>query len=68
MVSKPYPSDLTDHEWEIIAPYVAQPEGVGRRRSVDTREMVNALLYLSKTGCQWRMLPHDFPAWEHVYY
>jgi putative transposase len=35
---------------------------------VNTREVVNALLYLSKTGCQWRMLPHDFPAWDSVYY
>jgi len=67
MVRKPYPSDLTDQEGESMAPYVAQPEGGGRRRSVDTREIVNALLYLSKTGCQWRLLPHDFPAWEHVY-
>ncbi len=70
MARKAYPSDLTDAEWERIAPYVAQaatPAG-GRPRTVDTREVVNALLYLSKTGCQWRMLPHDFPAWENVYY
>lgn len=68
MSRQPYPSDLTDQEWEIIAPYVAQSDGAGRRRTVDTREVVNALLYLSKTGCQWRMLPHAVPAWEHVYY
>jgi putative transposase len=65
-----YPSDLTDAEWTHLAPYVEQllTSSGGRPRTVDTREIVNALLYLSKTGCQWRMLPHDFPAWQHVYY
>jgi putative transposase len=68
MSRQAYPSDLTDQEWEHIAPYVAQAPGGGRPRTVDIREVVNALLYLSRTGCQWRMLPHDFPAWETVYY
>jgi putative transposase len=64
----PYPSDLTDAEWSCIAPYVVQKPGPGRKRTVDTREVVNALLYLSRSGCQWRMLPHDFPSWETVNY
>lgn len=68
MARKSYPSDMNDHEWACIAPFVAQPTGPGRKRTVDTREVVNALLYLSKTGCQWRMLPHDFPTWESVSY
>lgn len=70
MTRKSYPTDLTDAEWAQIAPYVIQviSDTGGRPRTVDTREVVNALLYLSKTGCQWRMLPHDFPAWDTVYY
>lgn len=70
MARKAYLSDLTDAEWEPIAPHVAHVTSAigGRPRTIDTREVVNALLYLSKTGCQWRMLPHDFPAWENVYY
>jgi putative transposase len=63
-----YPSDLSEQAWKHIAPYVAQAPGGGRPRTVDICEVVNALLYLSRTGCQWRMLPHDFPAWETVYY
>ncbi len=70
MARKAYPSDVMDTEWERIAPHVVQVATTagGRPRTIDTREVVNALLYLSKTGCQWRMLPHDFPAWENVYY
>ena len=70
MARKAYPSDVTDTEWERIAPHVVQVATTagGRPRTIDTREVVNALLYVSKTGCQWRMLSHDFPAWETVYY
>jgi putative transposase len=64
----PYPSDTTDQEWECIAPHVAQKHGPGRKRTVDIREVINALCYMTKTGCQWRMLPHDFPPWYHVAY
>jgi putative transposase len=64
----PYPSDMNDHEWTCIAPRVAQKQGPGRKRTVDIREVVNALCYMTKTGCQWRMLPHDFPPWYHVAY
>jgi len=59
---------MNDQEWDCIAPYVEQQEGPGRKREVDIREIINALLYLSKTGCQWRMLPHDFPKWFTVHY
>lgn len=65
---KPYPSDLADEEWLLIAPLVAQAAGPGRPRTVDIREIVNAILYLNKTGCQWEMLPHDFPDYRHVNY
>ncbi len=59
---------MHDQEWACIAPFVVQSAGSGRKRSIDTREVVNALLYVSKTGCQWRMLPHDFPSWYSVSY
>lgn len=66
MTRLPYPSDIHDDEWACIAPHLAQKAGAGRKRTVDIREVVNALLYLSRSGCQWRMLPHDFPPWETV--
>jgi len=66
--AKRYPSDCTDTEWSIIAPFTAKPDGSGRKRSVNLREVVNAIFYRTKTGCQWRMLPKDFPDWRHVWY
>lgn len=65
---KRYPSDLADEEWLLIEPLVAQAAGPGRPRTVDIREIVNAILYLNKSGCQWDMLPHDFPDYRHVNY
>src|SRR5215211_2709908 len=65
---KRYPSDCTDAEWVIIEPFTAKSDGPGRKRTVDLREVVNALFYRTKTGCQWRMLPKDFPDWRHVWY
>jgi putative transposase len=67
-VSKRYASDLTDQEFAIIAPHVAQKDGSGKKRTVNIREVLNAIFYRVKTGCQWRMLPTDFPAWSHVWY
>jgi putative transposase len=65
-ISKRYPSDLNDQEFALIAPYVAQKAGSGKKRTVDIREVLNALFYRTRTGCQWRMLPKDFPPWYHV--
>lgn len=57
-----YPTDLTDAEWAILAPLLEKPHrGPGRPRRVNLREVVNALRYWLRTGCQWRMLPRDFP-------
>lgn len=56
-----YASDVTDREWEFIAPFMPAPRRLGRPRKTDLREIVNALLYIASTGCQWRMLPKDFP-------
>jgi putative transposase len=66
--SKRYASDLDDQEFELLAPQVAQPRGSGKKRTVDIREVLNAIFYRVKTGCQWRMLPKDFPDWNHVWY
>jgi transposase len=56
-----YASDLKDEEWALVAPFMPPPRRLGRPRTVDLREVVNAILYLASTGCQWRMLPKDFP-------
>jgi putative transposase len=63
---KPYPSDLTDAQWEIVRPLIPVYK-VGRPREVDMREVVNAIHYLNRSGCQWDMLPHDLPARSTVY-
>jgi putative transposase len=70
MTKKAYDSDLTDEQWKILEPLMndRHPLGWGRPRSVNTREVVNAICYVNKTGCQWRSLPHDFPSWPVVFY
>ena len=67
---KRYPSDLMDEEWEILEPILkkADPYTTGRPRQVDLREVLNAIFYLNKTGCQWRYLPKDFPPYKLVSY
>ncbi len=61
MNRKPYPTDLTDTQWECIAPLIPPAKPGGHRRSVDVREVINAIMYFARTGCQWRSLPHEFP-------
>jgi putative transposase len=63
---KPYPSDLTDEQWAIVEPLIPVHK-VGRPREVDMREVVDAILYLNRSGCQWDMLPHDLPPKSSVY-
>jgi len=58
---KRYPSDLSDEQWSLIAPLIPAAKTGGRKRSVDLREVVNAILYVLETGCQWRALPKDLP-------
>lgn len=67
MERKPYPTDLTDAQWAVLEPLLPDAKPGGRPRKTDLREVVNALLYLNRTGCQWRMLPRDFPPWKTVY-
>src|SRR2546426_8007453 len=63
-----YESDLTDYEWKQIEPKLEQPPGPGRKRTANLREILNARMYLNRSGCQWRMLPHDLPYWQQVAY
>lgn len=65
---KSYPTDLTDARWDILNPLLPVKKGKGRNQKVDLREIVNAILYLIRTGCQWRNLPHDFPPYDTVFY
>ena len=67
MTRMPYDSDISDDEYECLYPYVEQ-QGTGRKRTIDIREIINGLRYISKTGCQWRMTPHDLPKWYHIAY
>jgi putative transposase len=67
MERKPYPSDVTDEQWAILKPLIPPARPGGRPRKTDLRRIVNAVFYLTRSGCSWRMLPHDFPAWKTVY-
>jgi putative transposase len=62
-----YPSDATDAEWDVIAPLLPAAKPGGRPRTAALREIVNALFYISRSGCAWRMLPRDFPPYQTVY-
>ncbi len=63
-----YPTDLTDRQWRRVAPWLEPSAGRGRPRSVDRREIVDAILYVLRNGITWRALPHDFPPWRTVYH
>lgn len=67
MERKPYPDDLTDEQWNVLRPLLPPAKPGGRRRSVDLREVVNAILYVTRAGGGWRHLPHDFPPWSTAY-
>jgi transposase len=70
---KPYPSDLSDERWTLIEPVItawkaAHLSASGHEGQYEMREVVNAILYQNRTGCQWRYLPHDLPAHTATYY
>ena len=67
MSREAYPSDLSDAEWEFVAPLIPPAKSGGRPRTVDIREVLDAIFYVLRSGCAWRMLPHDFPNWQTVY-
>jgi putative transposase len=62
-----YATDLTDEQWHLIRRFLPPASNVGRPRTVCRRRVIDAVLYVVRTGCQWRMLPHDFPKWRTVY-
>ena len=66
--TKRYPSDLTDEEWSAVEPFLPGSGATGRPRRTDLREVLNAIRYLVRSGCEWRMLPVHFPPWQTVYW
>jgi transposase len=62
-----YPSDLTDDEWGLVAPLIPPAKSGGNKRTVDMREVMNAIMYVLSTGCQWRAIPKDLPARSTVH-
>jgi len=67
MESRTYPTDLSDDEWRCIGPHLPGPTGQGRPRLHGLRTILNAVFYVLKSGCPWRLLPKDFPPWKTVY-
>ena len=63
-----YPTDLTDAQWSLIEPLLPVAKPGGRPRTVNLREVVNGMNYLSRSGCAWRLLPHDLPPWGTVHW
>lgn len=68
MSNQSYATDLSDAEWEILAPLIPEAKPGGHPRTVDMRAVCNAIYYQLKTGCQWHLLPHDFPPSSTVYH
>ena len=67
MTSTTYPTDLTDVQWENLLPYLPEPSPLGRPLKWEMRSIINAIFYIVKSGCQWRMLPDQMPPWQTVY-
>jgi putative transposase len=65
---KAYQSDLSDAEWSCVEPHLPAPGITGRPKLHSTREILNAIFYVLRGGCAWRLLPHDFPPWKTVYH
>jgi transposase len=63
-----YATDLTDGQWALIAPLIPEAEPGGRPRRAPPRELIDAILYFLRAGMAWRLLPHDLPPWQTVYY
>ena len=63
-----YPTDLTDAEWQVLEPLVPPVKPGGRPAKYSRREVVNGIRYVLRTGCAWRLLPHDLPPWQLVYH
>ena len=68
MKRKTYSTDLSDEQWKLLEIMLPPPELFGRKRRVNLRSVFNALCYVARAGCQWRLLPREFPKWQTVYY
>jgi putative transposase len=68
MARTPYTSDVSNEQWSLLKHAIPPSLPGGRSRTVDMREIINGILYLSRTGCSWRLLPHDLPPWGTVHY
>ncbi len=67
-MSTPYSTDLSDAEWTLLEPYLPTSKPTGRPRMHGPREMLNAIFYVLRSGCPWRLLPRNFPPWKTVYH
>jgi putative transposase len=67
MILARYPTDFADTQWAVLAPLIPAAKAGGRPRTTDMREVVNAIFYVLRGGCQWRLLPKDFPPYQTVY-
>jgi len=63
-----YPTDLADAQWAVLEPLIPPPKPGGRPRQIAMRQVLNALFYIDRTGCQWRYLPKEYPSWKTVYW
>lgn len=63
-----YPSNLTDREWTVLEPLLPPSKEGGRPHEYSNREIINAIFYVDRAGCSWRMMPHDLPNWHTVYH
>jgi putative transposase len=68
MMRRAYQTDLSDAEWKVIEPHLPTPQSEGRPRVHPLREVLDAIFYILRSGCAWRLLPHDFPPWKTVYH
>jgi putative transposase len=68
MNRQPYPTDITDAQWQVLEALIPAAKPGGRPRTVNMREVLNGTFYVLRTGCAWRMLPHDLPPWGTVWY
>ena len=68
LTRRPYPTDLSDDEWAILRPLLPAAKPGGRPRAHHTCELLDAIFYVVRGGCAWRLLPHDFPPWQIAYH
>jgi putative transposase len=68
MERAPYPTDLTDAEYRCLESHLPAPAGTGRPRLRPLREILDAIFYVVRSGCAWRLLPHEYPPWKTAYH